>query len=558
MNIDQGILKDTSAAELLLKGFSSELSGVLYLKREEILKELYLNKGKLVWAVSNSEVDMIENLLISEKKVDAQTISVLRGEVKDSLELGKLLVEKGLITFEELIEFSKSQLKKILLSILKWGDGVYYFSKDVPPETFMSLEIDLDKFVYNFIKQDLDMGYVWTKIGSLQEEFIKVTDDKKIEKFDLNQDELELLEKFSGDLNIEMISLNFPGMPKEDILKTIYFFMVGGLLRSKNEESFQPEPDKTSDINNLLPEEADVPVIDNSVSNIELDPVPSEENKSEDDVSFLFTNEEKEIPESISTEEPFKKPAVHSEKGRKDSMSDRLLKEMKKEEGKKRIKMINIIMLLIVVIFIIAGLIFISLSPEKDVSDTTSKGLKNKVKITDKKDITNTEQKRKIDLKDKAVVDMKKVDIQAVDKKEKDILKEKPATDISPEKAVRKKKDPVIVPVGKEEPLKIFIRGNLKKSGDLWKEEISQNNITYSILLELDCKKDSVMYAFKQIDDKKQFFILNRVRGNRTCYLVFFGKYTSKSEAEGSLNTVPRYFWKQANPPKVLELKNYL
>lgn len=558
MNIEQGTLKDTSAAELLLTGFSDELSGVLYLKREDILKELYLNKGKLVWAISNSEVDTIENMLISENKVDRQTISVLRGEVKNSLELGKLLVEKGLITFEELIEFSKKQLRKILLSILKWSDGVFYFSKDVPPETFMSLEVDLDKFVKNFIREDLDMGFIWTRIGSLHEEFVKVSDDKKIEKFDLTKEELELLDKFSGDLNIEIISLNFPGMPKEDILKTIYYFMMGGLLDPKGEKPSPQVSGSTFVENSILTSDSNEPVGESPGSNIELDTDLPVKSKSTEDVLFSFADEKKALPETKPRAGAEKFSVANKSDKKEVSMTDKMLKEMKKEEGKKRIKLINIMMILIVVIFIVAGLIFIMLSPEKKGTGITPKDQTTKVETTDKQSIIDSKQQKSENLENKAIVDMKKVENQGLKKVKKKDQKVKPETKDSAKKILKKKSALLIDPVRKDNPLKIFSRGDMKRAGDLWKEEIKHNNISYSILLELDCMKDSVRYAFKQINDKKQFFILNRVRGNRTCYLVFFGKYRSKSEAEGSVNTVPKYFWNQTNPPKVLELKDYL
>ena len=117
--IEQGTLKDVSAAELLLKGFAEDLSGVLYLKREDILKELYLRNGNLVWAVSNSDVDMLENILVSENKVDAQTISLLKSESKNLVDLGKALVEKGILSFEEFVGYSKDQLDKILTQHMK-------------------------------------------------------------------------------------------------------------------------------------------------------------------------------------------------------------------------------------------------------------------------------------------------------------------------------------------------------------------------------------------------------------------------------------------------------
>ncbi len=79
------------------------------------------------------------------------------------------------------------------------------------------------------------MGFIWTRIGSLQEELEQTKDEILIEKFDLSHEELELFDKFLGDLSIEMISLNFPGMAKEEILKTIYFFITAGLLIERSE-----------------------------------------------------------------------------------------------------------------------------------------------------------------------------------------------------------------------------------------------------------------------------------------------------------------------------------
>jgi septal ring-binding cell division protein DamX len=70
--------------------------------------------------------------------------------------------------------------------------------------------------------------------------------------------------------------------------------------------------------------------------------------------------------------------------------------------------------------------------------------------------------------------------------------------------------------------------------------------------------KVSVMNAFRNAGDSKHFFILNITRDNRRCYLVLFGIYPNKKSAESSLKSVPEYFWKQTNPPKVLDLSGYL
>jgi len=98
----------------------------------------------------------------------------------------------------------------------------------------------------------------------------------------------------------------------------------------------------------------------------------------------------------------------------------------------------------------------------------------------------------------------------------------------------------------------------LSEAGEIWKNKILSQSKRFSILLEMDCMKVSVINAYKNAEESSNFFILNINRGNRQCYLVLFGIYPDKDTAENALNSVPQYFWKQENPPKVLDLSVYL
>jgi len=547
--IEQGTLKDITAAELLLQGFSEDLTGVLYLKREEILKELYLRDGKLVWAVSNSDVDMLEHILVAENKVDAQTISLLKSESKNLVDLGKSLVEKGILSFEEFVSYSKDQLDKILTSVLKWSDGVYYFSKDVPAETYISLEIDLKDYIRNFIKNQLDMGFIWTRIGSLQEELEQTKDETLVERYDLSQEELELFDKFLGDLSIEMISLNFPGMAKEEILKTIYFFITAGLLIERSEHLHESPgesiliSDKDQElVSELFNEDAiseDIEKIDLDLPQIDTSVIPEEKLDIEEDdppdLSF----------ESAETELPEKKEL---------SLSDQLLDEIKKEESKKKSKLVNVLLVLILMLFIIAGLIFILLSPEDrarlipgfgnetETAEVSDNELKP-TEVNEKKIITSGEQNKE----------------QKIDSEGEPINKEEPSEKVEIKKKALKEEPIKIAKTKKDiDPFTKLGQNKISEAGTIWKNRILSQNNRYSILLEMDCLKVSVMNAYKQSGNSREFLILNINRGNRQCYLVLFGIYKDKESAERSLNAVPKYFWNQANPPKVLDLTQYL
>ncbi len=539
--IGQGTLKDISAAELLLKGYAEELTGVLYLKRDEILKELYLKDGKFVWAVSNSDVDMIENILISENKVEAQTINLLKSESKNKADLGKSLVEKGILSFEEFVSYSKEQLDKILTSVLKWSDGVYYFSNDVREEAYISLEINLKEYIFSFIREKLDMGYVWTKIGSLQEELEQTKDQGLIEKFNLTKGELELFDKFTGDLSIEIISLNFPGMAKEDILKTIFFFITAGLLIEKSDDSYNTNNESVLISKNST--QTNDELVNEDIFNEEPDNINFEKN---DDIKEFFSSEDDTSKKDMGYDDLdfiSEEEIIPEKKG--IPLSEQLLDEMNREDSRKKGKLVNIILLLVLVLFVISGLIFVLLQPEdKSKSVSNVKSRSDIVEISEK----NVKKKKEIetDIKSKTELPSRVKDI-AVEKKSQPIK-----TNYKEVSKSRKGAKESINPFDK------FNRGNLKEAGEIWKNNILAHNKRFSILLEMDCMDISVRDAFIHTQKSEKFFILNISRNGRQCYLVLFGIFKDKQMAEKSLNSVPKYFWSQSNPPKVINLKEYL
>ena len=104
-----------------------------------------------------------------------------------------------------------------------------------------------------------------------------------------------------------------------------------------------------------------------------------------------------------------------------------------------------------------------------------------------------------------------------------------------------------------------FAAGNFRAAADAWRVEILATQTKFSILLEMDCVKESVRSAYRQVENKGDFFLLNkRSRDGRGCWLVLWGRYRTPDEATLSMKLVPEYFRKQSNPPSVIELAPYL
>jgi hypothetical protein len=230
---EKGSLKDISAMKLLLTVFEQGLTGILYIKREDILKVLYFSRGKLIWAISNSDVDKLENILAAKGLVPMEAINNVKKQARVSDSIGKLLVEKGLITLEQLIESSKIQLKRIINSIFKWKDGGFQFVKEAPPERLLSLDLDVTQFVIDYIVDEVDISDIWKEIGSLQVEFIKNPDVQKVERYPLSDKQKELLNSFDGKQKLETILSRHSSGHRESLLKVIYFYLLAELLLKK-------------------------------------------------------------------------------------------------------------------------------------------------------------------------------------------------------------------------------------------------------------------------------------------------------------------------------------
>ncbi len=160
------------------------------------------------------------------------------------------------------------------------------------------------------------------------------------------------------------------------------------------------------------------------------------------------------------------------------SLSDQLLDEIKKEESKKS-KIVNVLLVLILMLFIIAGLIFILLSPEDrarlipgfgnepDTAEVSENELKP-TEVNEKKIITSAEEQIK---EQKTVLEGEPINIEEPSEKvenKKKIIKEEPI------KITKTIKD--------IDPFTKLRQNKLSEAGTIWKKKMLSQNNRFSIL----------------------------------------------------------------------------
>ena len=632
---EKGSLKETPAVKLLLTVFEQGLTGILYIKREDILKVLYFNRGKMIWAISNSDVDKLENILVAKNLVNPDTMQQVKKQSRVSDSIGKLLVEKGLITLEELIDSTKEQLKRIIISVLKWKDGGFQFIKDAPPERLLSLDLDITQFIVDYIVEDVDLSDIWKEIGSLQVEFIKNPDEQKVARYRLSDKQLELLNGFDGEKKLEAILSRHSGGHRESLLKIIYFFLMAELLIKKEFELTDLsafEEGKAFDYFDTGKEAKAAEKADKFIAPVQSPPpsprTPPPPPETEEIVDFEEPFDTGDIPEEPEQFQPveslnlmkpvitdeFAPAAAPAEPKKKKSSGENLIPHdyrdysfqeenpaalktkpasppahrfPEPQEEKTKKKFFNMTMVMVIISLIIGGVIFILLGllksgeEMKPLSDQTGQG-----QIRDITGRTGGKERSAAEALDStaappgtggsresqtgATTEVTEPPISGQTKETGTGTPPKtgdPAGQTSNKGELPVKEEQKPPPkttetttgnIAGKSAKEYFLEQSFITAADVWKRELIKDGIKFSVLLEMDCMKESVSHAYDRIDNKKEFFLLLRQVGNRTCYLVMLGKYRTYEEATAGIKSVPNYFWQQKDPPEIVEISKYL
>lgn len=703
---EKGSLKDTLAIKLFLTIFEEGLSGVLYLKRESLLKVFYFSKGRLSYAVSNSPQEKLENVLTSLQLVAPKNIERVLLSLGSSDSLGKALVEKGLISLEDMIKASKIQVKTILLSVLRWLEGDFQFVRGNPPDGTMNLDLSITDSILDFVLKSIDFNYIQQELGQAQAPFIKSPDPQKPDKYQLSPKQRELLSGFDGDSTVDEILLSYPDGDRELLKRVIYFFSVAEIILSRREgdvgitslefdveklkrdeaspdqPDVYPDPDEpdageaewvtgpdASEIQEVPAEAAEIPEAvwtpetagtadiaetpktdgrakgvvsaydelmgddaDNEPAEIEVE-IPSEYTESEpvapdteeqpagvlagslvdspldpmaETVEVILPERDQEDDGAYSSsladiEEEMAWSGTKTGDRTRTPVPDKKGKKGKAGKDKKNFRHISSLLLLLFLILVLAGVIYLYLnSGSSGDGDIQSDGNQGKVvTVTERKPKikprpvspqtgmpaakTGTDQPpeksltgtgaQPVKVKTPATTQETRSQDSAgpVSASSQPVTKEPSrmtAEDIQARFEIKSQELKNMLRDGKnlaalkinpqDSPaFKYFKQGDLEAAGRAWKTEIAPSGARYTVLLEMDCLKESVINAYLRIDDKAGFFLLNRDRGARTCFMVMVGRFASQTEAGQALRSLPAYFRQQQHPPVIVGLKQY-
>jgi hypothetical protein len=239
----RGTLARLPLPELLRELQERGATGILALTSGGARKALYLKAGRVVFAASNLPTDRLGEVLLREGKISReQNEASVRGLTQGRRQ-GRVLVEMGALTPQDLWSAVQSQVREIVMSVFQWNEGQFHFEESVLPEK-ERITVDLDVTV--LVLEGLRRSDLATLRGRELDSYLVLERGGTSAEGLLQPWEAHVLSLVDGEKSVlELCSESEAGEGQTQ--KALYAFLATGIVRSRGrkvralDQDFVPE-----------------------------------------------------------------------------------------------------------------------------------------------------------------------------------------------------------------------------------------------------------------------------------------------------------------------------
>ena len=217
----------------LIQGLCGQRGGgTLVLRDEEIVKTLYFDTGRVVFASSNDPDDRLGLLFFSHGMIslkslkEAAAISSFEGK-----RMGTVLVGIKAIRPQDLVWGVTEQVRRMVMGLFQWTRGLYTFKAGpLPSDEVITLKMPTPDLVMAGIKSIGAWSRVEAAVGALETCYHPSPRLEELAKeLNLSLDEWTLLSRCESGATLGQICEATP-MDDFECCRLIWAFMVVGLL----------------------------------------------------------------------------------------------------------------------------------------------------------------------------------------------------------------------------------------------------------------------------------------------------------------------------------------
>jgi len=233
----KGNLRDYKFADILIGINRRAWTGVLEIKRDSIVRSIFIDKGDIIFASSSDKDDRLGERLVRKGKIKpVEFENASRILIKTGKKLGKILVDLCYLSPSELFKEVRHQIEDIIISHFQWEEGEFEFKEGpIPSDEVISLQISMANIIYQAMKKIENFKLIKQMCPSADDILNATHNPLRIfQSLNLDISDKKILSLINGVNPLKTI-LSLSPTPNFETLKTIHALMSIGLIYVKGE-----------------------------------------------------------------------------------------------------------------------------------------------------------------------------------------------------------------------------------------------------------------------------------------------------------------------------------
>lgn len=229
-----GNLRDFGLSEFLYLVDRGYKTGRLTLSKPGDRAELYFQNGKLVYATHFNQDERIGDILVRMGRLSREQCNTalrIQHTQEPNKPLGAILVQRQMVTLEEIHKCVRLQIEEITYSLFGWNEGDFRFEPEVsPPPESVTIPLSIENIIMEGTRRIDEWVRIKDRIPSL-DMVVRFSDQpqEKVKSVNLTPDEWRVFARINGAHSIRQIAQT-TSLGDFEVARIIYGFLSAGLV----------------------------------------------------------------------------------------------------------------------------------------------------------------------------------------------------------------------------------------------------------------------------------------------------------------------------------------
>jgi len=237
----EGEISQIHLIERLVELWREQFTGALRFENDGIIKIIYFKNGDVLSASTNDRADSIDEILMRAGKVSREHVKQALARRKESETLGDAMLNLGYITRKELTWARRVQVVGVIRSIAAWTEGSFTIVADYLPKRDEGTLFPLPQVLVELIVTEADRHKFEKALAGGSTVLAKTEEfDEVFRRLGLNEDAEAIVSQVDGARSAADVA-SASGRDTFNVYKLLQALMTLGILQDTGKPKVSPE-----------------------------------------------------------------------------------------------------------------------------------------------------------------------------------------------------------------------------------------------------------------------------------------------------------------------------